>query len=334
MEVLLLTKHIKLVQVAKAFLEPQEGFKGKRKSKALIANSEQMGTKRAFKSKEMVKSNSKEKEEEERVCMIKKIKHKHIEELIGASKRKEVVELQTTVASKMPVAGPLHSISKLVLISSMTKSVLKMLVVSTTPIAGPSNMWTVPSSAPKIITTASVPKPAPVTSTGKPAIKGASIIKDPFMVRQCKLAGTEESGVLIINQVTEVSVGKVAGAAMQETLQSNKDIGNKNNDGEGDNDHEGNDDNDAAMDIDTSSLVMDMKFLELLHLEEAYQGALMKAKKVIKDIAPAPDYKFLYNSNKIIQALTIGTTKCMCNRKRQQECWKKLEGVLSQCIKN
>ncbi|KAG6899244.1 hypothetical protein C0995_006510 [Termitomyces sp. Mi166 len=48
------TKHIKLVQAAKAFLEQQdkssqffilEGYKGKRKAKALLGDSEQMGAK-------------------------------------------------------------------------------------------------------------------------------------------------------------------------------------------------------------------------------------------------------------------------------------------------
>ncbi|KAG6867410.1 hypothetical protein C0995_004960, partial [Termitomyces sp. Mi166 len=68
------------------------------------------------------------------------------------------------------------------------------------------------------------------------------------MVRQFKLVGTEESGALIINQVTEV-------AATQETLQdeesSNKDNdedSNDDEDGKGDNDNSDNDD--TAMDVD------------------------------------------------------------------------------------
>ncbi|KAG6873398.1 hypothetical protein C0995_016209 [Termitomyces sp. Mi166 len=193
-----------------------EGFKGKGKSKALITKSEQTGAKRAFKSKETVASDSNKEEEEERVCMIKKIKHKHVKELIGVSKRKEV-GLQMAVASKTPMAGPLCSISEpVVLIPSMPKSVPKVSVVLTTPVAGPSTLQTILSSVPKTIATA--PKPVSVMSTGKLAIEGGSVIKDPFMVRQFKLVGIEESGTPIINQATEVSSGKVAGDAMQETL--------------------------------------------------------------------------------------------------------------------
>ncbi|KAG6898585.1 hypothetical protein C0995_009216 [Termitomyces sp. Mi166 len=101
-EVLLLAKHVKLVWAAKAFLKHQgkpsqffilEGFKEKGKSNALIAKLEQMGAKRAFKSKETVESDSDEEEEEERVCMIKKMKCKHIKEPIGMSKEKEAIEL-------------------------------------------------------------------------------------------------------------------------------------------------------------------------------------------------------------------------------------------------
>ncbi|KAG6860096.1 hypothetical protein C0995_015792, partial [Termitomyces sp. Mi166 len=114
-EVLLVAKHVKLVWAAEAFLEQQE----KGKAKALIANSEQTGTKQAFKSKEIVDSNSNE-EEEERVCVIKKIKHKHVEEPIGMSKGKETIKLQVTVALKTPMAGPLHQTLKPIVLISDT----------------------------------------------------------------------------------------------------------------------------------------------------------------------------------------------------------------------
>ncbi|KAG6901175.1 hypothetical protein C0995_015796, partial [Termitomyces sp. Mi166 len=87
----LLTKPIKMVQAAKDFLEHQgklsqffvmEGYKRKRKSKALVTDLEKMGTKRVFKSKKTVESNS-NKEEKERVHAIKKIKHEHVKELTG-----------------------------------------------------------------------------------------------------------------------------------------------------------------------------------------------------------------------------------------------------------
>ncbi|KAG6859997.1 hypothetical protein C0995_000703 [Termitomyces sp. Mi166 len=266
------------------------------KSKALIAKLEQMGAKRAFKSKETVESDSNEEQEEKRVQTVKK----NVKEPIGTNKEKEAVEMQMMVALKMPMAGPSHPISKpVVLIPSAPKSVPKAPIVSTTSVAGPS---TLQSSAPKTIATA--PKPVSVTLT----------------VRQFKLAGTEESGMLIINQATEVSAGKVADAAMQETFQSDEDTGNKNDDGKGNNDNEGNNDNNATMNIDTDSLVVDTKFLESLHLKKAYQGALTKARKAIKDIALSSDYKSLYNSKKIVQALIIGTTKHVHNMKRWQEC--------------
>ncbi|KAG6858986.1 hypothetical protein C0995_012436, partial [Termitomyces sp. Mi166 len=71
---------------------------------------------------------------------------------------------------------------------------------------------------------------------------GGFIFKDPFMARHFKLAGTEESGALIINQVTEVPV-------TQGTLRSEE---------SGDEDAEGNDDDsnggDVAMNIDSTKL--------------------------------------------------------------------------------
>ncbi|KAG6870512.1 hypothetical protein C0995_012480, partial [Termitomyces sp. Mi166 len=66
-----------------------------------------MGAERAFKSKETVESYSDKEEEEKRVCTIKKIKCKHIEELIGMSKGKKAVELQTMVAT-LPYPNTSH----------------------------------------------------------------------------------------------------------------------------------------------------------------------------------------------------------------------------------
>ncbi|KAG6886583.1 hypothetical protein C0995_006760, partial [Termitomyces sp. Mi166 len=114
LEVLIIAKHVKLVQAAKAFLEWQgkslqffvlESFKGKGKAKALLVNSEQTGA-----------NNSNEEEEEERVHVIKKIKREHIEELIGIRKGKEIIELEDLedemVVPKTPIAGPLHQTLK------------------------------------------------------------------------------------------------------------------------------------------------------------------------------------------------------------------------------
>ncbi|KAG6859124.1 hypothetical protein C0995_011336, partial [Termitomyces sp. Mi166 len=74
-----------------------------------------MGAKRSFKSRELVDSDSDEEEEEDRVHTIKKIKRKHVEELTGAKRRKEIMELEDEVeivAAKIPVAGPSHPASK------------------------------------------------------------------------------------------------------------------------------------------------------------------------------------------------------------------------------
>ncbi|KAG6871466.1 hypothetical protein C0995_004373 [Termitomyces sp. Mi166 len=190
--------------VAKAFLKQQgkpsqsfilEGFKGNGKAKALIANLEQTDAKQAFKLKEVVDSNS-NKEEEERVCVIKKIKCEHIKEPIGVSKEKETIELQATVAPKMPMARPSDQTLKPIVLISGT-----------------------PNLAPKLTVAVPVPKPAPVKSA----------------VRQFKLADTEESGALIINQVTEVAAGKVASTVTQKTLQSEEDTSDKNNNDKGSN---------------------------------------------------------------------------------------------------
>ncbi|KAG6886996.1 hypothetical protein C0995_002493 [Termitomyces sp. Mi166 len=219
LEALIIAKHIKLVQAAKAFFEKQgkssqffvlEGFKGKGKTKALLGDSEPMGTKQSFKSTELVE--------------------------IGTRKGKEIIELEDlekeTVAPKTPAAGPSHQTLKpMVLVSGAPKPVPKPIIVS----------------VPKPTATASVSKPAPVES-----------------------AGTEESGALIINQVTEVAAGKVTSVATQETLQDKATSDEDDNDGDS-NDNEGvkgdDDDSDnknnATMDIDSSSL--DAKVLKVLH---------------------------------------------------------------------
>ncbi|KAG6901016.1 hypothetical protein C0995_002237 [Termitomyces sp. Mi166 len=126
------------------------------------------------------------------------------------------------------VANPKTS-KPMVLVSSMPKPIPRPIVALASPVAGPSTAPIVPSSA------------------SKPAVKGGFISKDPFMVRQFKLVGTEESSALIINQVIEVAV-------TQETLQdkdsSDKDNNEDSNDDEGGKGDDSNDD-DAAMDVDS-----------------------------------------------------------------------------------
>ncbi|KAG6898471.1 hypothetical protein C0995_009587 [Termitomyces sp. Mi166 len=174
---------------------------------------------------ELVDSDS-DKEEEDRVHVIKKVKRKHIEEPTGARKRKEMIELdEEFLAVPKPVPKPIIALAS--------------------PEAGPSTVPIVPSSAPKPAAAAALSKPTPVKSAG-PAIKRGFVFKDPFMVRQFKLVGTEESGVLIINQAAEV-------LATQGTLQSgessNKDS-NNNEDGQGNDDNSNNDN--VAMDVDSA----------------------------------------------------------------------------------
>ncbi|KAG6898769.1 hypothetical protein C0995_008427 [Termitomyces sp. Mi166 len=195
-----MAKHVKLVQVTKAFLGQQgkssqffvlEGYKEKGKAKGLLGNSEQAGAKRSFKSTELVDSNSDKEEEEDRVHIIKKIKHKHVEELTGARKRKETIELEDEeveiVAPKTPVAGPsCHTSKPVVLIPSTPKPIPKLIIALASPVAGPSTAPIVSSSTPKPAAATALSKPAPVKSAG-PAVKGGFILKDPFMVRQFKL---------------------------------------------------------------------------------------------------------------------------------------------------
>ncbi|KAG6898532.1 hypothetical protein C0995_009381, partial [Termitomyces sp. Mi166 len=237
---------------AKAFLERQgklsqffvlEGYKGKWKAKALLKDSEPTGAKQSFKSRELVDSDSDEEEEEDRVRVIKKIKCDHIKEPTGTKRRKEIMELDDEVeivASKIPAVGPSRPPSKpIVLVSSASKFIPKLIVMLASPVAGPSTAPIASSSAPKPAAAAALSKPMPATSAG-PAVKGGSIFKDPFMVRQFKLAGTEESGALIINQATEVP-------ATQGTLCSEE---------SGDEDAQGDDDDsdggDVAMNIDSA----------------------------------------------------------------------------------
>ncbi|KAG6858711.1 hypothetical protein C0995_014554, partial [Termitomyces sp. Mi166 len=247
-----MAKRLKLVQAAKAFLERQgkpsqffvlEGYKGKGKAKALVEDSETTGAKQSFKSRELVDSDSNKEEEEDRVCAIKKIKRKHVEEPSGAKRRKEIMELDDEVeivAAKIPAAEPSHPASKpIVLVPGTSKFVPKPIVTLASPVAGPSTAPIASSSAPKPVAATALSKPAPAKSVG-PAVKGGSIFKDPFMVRHFKLAGTEESGALIINQATEV-------LATQGTLHSDE---SDNEDAEGDDDNS--DDGDGAMNVDST----------------------------------------------------------------------------------
>ncbi|KAG6869928.1 hypothetical protein C0995_016191 [Termitomyces sp. Mi166 len=205
-----MAKHVKLVQAAKAFLEWQgklsqffvlEGYKGKGKAKALLEDSEPMGAKRSFKSRELVDSDSNKEEEEDRVHVIKKIKREHVEELTGAKRRKEIMELDDEVeivASKIPVAGPLRLTSKpIVLVPGTSKFVSKLIVTLASPVAGPSTAPRASSSTPKPVAAAALSKPVPAKSAG-PAVKGGSIFKDPFMATEVPATqGTlhsEESG--------------------------------------------------------------------------------------------------------------------------------------------
>ncbi|KAG6871005.1 hypothetical protein C0995_009077, partial [Termitomyces sp. Mi166 len=271
---LVMAKCVKLVQVAKAFLEWQgklsqffvlEGYKGKGKAKALLEDSEQTGAKRSFKSRELVDSDSDEEDEEDRVCVIKKIKWEHVEELTGTKKKKKIIELDEEaeiVVPKAPVVGPLRPSSKpIVLVPSMPKPVPKPIIVLASPIAGPSTVPIASSSAPKSAAAAALSKPMPAKSAG-PAVKGGFVFKDPFMVRQFKLVGMEESGALIINQVTEVP-------AIQGTMPS-KDSSDEDVQGDNDNSNNG----DVAMDIDSAK-----------HPEETWTVMLIKTVSEVK--APA-----------------------------------------------
>ncbi|KAG6898773.1 hypothetical protein C0995_008418, partial [Termitomyces sp. Mi166 len=207
------------------------------KAKALVEDSEPTGA------KELVDSDSDKEEEEDRVCVIK-IKCEHVEEPTGwCKRRKEIIELDDKVeivAAKIPAVGPLHPASKpIILVPGASKFIPKPIVPLASPVAGPSTVPVASSSAPKPVAAAALSKPAPAKSVG-PAVKGGSVFKDSFMVRCFKLAGTEESGALIINQVTEV-------LATQGTLRS-EESGDENAEGD-DDDSDG---SDGAMNIDSA----------------------------------------------------------------------------------
>ncbi|KAG6895977.1 hypothetical protein C0995_011961 [Termitomyces sp. Mi166 len=283
LSILVVAKHIKLVQAAKAFLEQQgklsqffvlEDYKGKGKAKTLLGDSEQAGTKQSFKSTELVDSDSDE-EEEDRVHVIKKVKREHVEKLTSTRKRKEIIELDKEVeivVPKMPVVGPSCQTSKpIVLVPSAPKPVSKPIITLASPVAGPSTAPIVSSSAPKPAAATALSKPMPVKSA-RPAIKESFIFKDSFMVRQFKLAGTEESGALIINQVTEV-------LATQGTLQSGEfSDKNSNNDEDGQGDDNNSNDDNVAMDVDSAK-----------HPEETRPVAPTKTTVTeVKALAPVP----------------------------------------------
>ncbi|KAG6858480.1 hypothetical protein C0995_016283, partial [Termitomyces sp. Mi166 len=238
------------------------------KAKALLEDSEQTGAKQSFKSRELVDSDSDEEDEEDRVHVIKKIKQEHVEEPTGTKKKKEIIELDKEVeivVPKAPVAGPSHPSSKpIVLVPSAPKPVSKLIIALASPIAGPSTAPIASSSAPKPAAATALSKPTPAKSAG-PAVKGGFIFKDPFMVRRFKLAGTEESGALIINQATEVQ-------ATQGTMPSED---SSDEDAQGDNDDS--DDGDVAMDVDSAKCP-----------EETWPVVLIKTVSEVKAPAPAP----------------------------------------------
>ncbi|KAG6880957.1 hypothetical protein C0995_003597, partial [Termitomyces sp. Mi166 len=156
---------------------------------------------------------------------------------------KENMELDDKVeivVAKIPAAGPSRPASKpIVLVPGASKFVPKPIITLASPVAGPSTAPIASSSTPKPVTAAALSKPAPAKSVS-PTVKGGSVFKDPFMVRRFKLAGTEESGALIINQATEVPV-------TQGTLCSDE---SGDEDAVGDNDDS--DDDDGAMNVDSA----------------------------------------------------------------------------------
>ncbi|KAG6899307.1 hypothetical protein C0995_006373, partial [Termitomyces sp. Mi166 len=147
---LVLAKHIKLVQAAKAFLERQgklsqffvlEGYKGKGKVKALLGDSG-AGSKRSFKLRD-VDSNSEAEEEEVQVHEIKRIKRKHVEKkLTSARMRKKAADLDKVkiVEPRALVAGPLHLASKpIVWVPHVPRPISRLIVTLVLLVAGPSS---------------------------------------------------------------------------------------------------------------------------------------------------------------------------------------------------
>ncbi|KAG6902113.1 hypothetical protein C0995_004059 [Termitomyces sp. Mi166 len=125
------------------------------------------------------------------------------------------------------------------LVPSASKFVPKPIVTLASPVAGPSAAPIVSRSAPKPAAAAALSKPTPAKSAG-PAVKGGFASKDPFTVRRFKLAGMEESGALIINQVTKVLV-------IQGTLRSEE---SSDEDAQGDDDNS--DGGDVVMNVDSA----------------------------------------------------------------------------------
>ncbi|KAG6887234.1 hypothetical protein C0995_016732 [Termitomyces sp. Mi166 len=149
-----------------------------------------------------------------------------------------------------------------------------------TPVARPVAPIKVP--APTVVSasvlTISVSKqvvaPAPMSEpmTVRPAMKVASVAKDSFMMRCFKLADTEESGALIINQVIEVSPSRVVGAhvpIMPGDISGIDDNDEENGDGKEDGEEE--DDEEAGTRLD-----IDANFLKSLCLEEVFQESSME----------------------------------------------------------
>ncbi|KAG6886446.1 hypothetical protein C0995_007671 [Termitomyces sp. Mi166 len=161
----------------------------------------------------------------------------------STKRRKEIIELDEEVeivAPKAPTVGPSCPTSKpVVMVPRAPKPVPKPIIALASPTAGPSTAPIVLSSAPKSAAAAALSTPVPAKSAN-PAVKGGFVFKDPFMVRQFKLVGMEESGALIINQATEVP-------ATQGTMPS-KD--STDEDAQGDNDDS--DNGDVAMDVDSA----------------------------------------------------------------------------------
>ncbi|KAG6870889.1 hypothetical protein C0995_009850, partial [Termitomyces sp. Mi166 len=142
---LVLAKHVKLVQVAKAFLEQQgkplqffvlEGYKGRGKVKALLGDSG-AGSKCSFKLRN-VDSNSEVKEEEDRVHKIKRIKRKHVEKKLTGANLDEV----KIVEPRVPVAGPSRLASKpIIWVPHAPRPISRLMLVL--PVVGPSSLLVV-----------------------------------------------------------------------------------------------------------------------------------------------------------------------------------------------
>ncbi|KAG6886486.1 hypothetical protein C0995_007417 [Termitomyces sp. Mi166 len=147
---LVLAKHIKLIQAAKVFLEWQgkpsqffvlEGYKGKGKAKALLGDFG-AGSKCLFKLRD-VDSDSEAEEEEDWVHKIKRIEREHVEKkLTSARTCKEATDLDKVeiVEPRAPVAGPLHLASKpIVWVPHAPRPISRLIVMPVSPVTGPSS---------------------------------------------------------------------------------------------------------------------------------------------------------------------------------------------------